>query len=399
MLSGKEKELELKVKLVVEGEELAGKAAYNIAKQRMTSLHQELKKFEEMMGPERYGYMRYRTGRLVGKTGFAGLPEPAQDPTRAAGLVKAYEREEKTMQRLRREYSKYKAGQEAVLVSRVKNGLEIKKLETSLEREKVALEKSQRALRKVREEKDKVSSATIRMGGQTEGIIKMFSRLRNQLLVLTFATAGFRQIVMKSINEAVKFENSLVGLDSVARAFGKSTVQAKNAAVKLAEDGLMSVDEAARGLKNILATGLSMEQAIKLSERFKDIGAFNRQGTLSLGEAYVSASEGLKNQNCCDFDTEIFDWNTGKIKKIGEMHDDGEVPVITAVDRKTGKLRVIQSSYIHYNGESEIFELELQNRAKIRTTDNHRFITKRGMLFLCDLKEDDEILYYLWKRI
>lgn len=152
-------------------------------------------------------------------------------------------------------------------------------------------------LQKTHREQEKLSEATIRLGGQTNGLLRFFSRMRNQLLVLTFAFAGLRSMLINVIQETTKYENALKGLDTVAKAFGQSTGLAKKAAQELAADGMMTVSEAAEGLKNLLGAGFGLPEAINLMYALKDAAAFNRQGTLAYGEAIVSATQGLKNQN------------------------------------------------------------------------------------------------------
>ena len=99
------------------------------------------------------------------------------------------------------------------------------------------------------------------------------------------------------INASSEYQKSMIGLSTVAKAFNIDSESAKNAAQSLADDGLMSVKEAADGLKNLLATGFSLPEAINLMNGFKDSAAFNRQGMLGFGESIVGATQGLKNQN------------------------------------------------------------------------------------------------------
>jgi hypothetical protein len=140
------------------------------------------------------------------------------------------------------------------------------------------------------------SQATERLGGRTSGLLRVFSRMRNQLLVMTFALTGVVMAVKRMITELTAYENALRGLETVALAFGQDTFMAKTAAQSLAKDGLMTVSEAAEGLKNLLGTGFSLPEAINLMNAFKDAAAFNRQGTLEYGEAIIGATQGLKNQ-------------------------------------------------------------------------------------------------------
>ena len=90
---------------------------------------------------------------------------------------------------------------------------------------------------------------------------------------------------------------AFMGLASVAAHFGANVEEAKSAAARLSSDGLMKVSEAALGLKNLLASGFSLPQAVRLMEAFKDSAAFGRQASLDFGYAVVSATEGIKNQN------------------------------------------------------------------------------------------------------
>lgn len=109
-------------------------------------------------------------------------------------------------------------------------------------------------------------------------------------------TFGF---IEDSIGVTQKYENALIGLESVAsKKLGvEGMLGAKEAAISLAEDGLLTIDEAALGLKNLLATGFGLQEAINLMLTFKDAAAFGRQNSLGFGEAVTSATEGLKNGN------------------------------------------------------------------------------------------------------
>lgn len=104
-------------------------------------------------------------------------------------------------------------------------------------------------------------------------------------------------LLQQSVDAANRNQAALIGLSSVTRAFNGNTTAAEAAARNLAKDGLMSVTDAATGLKNLLASGFSLDQAIILMNRFKDSAAFNRQAALGFGEAISSATEGIKNGN------------------------------------------------------------------------------------------------------
>lgn len=100
-----------------------------------------------------------------------------------------------------------------------------------------------------------------------------------------------------ALDASMETANALTGLTTVARAFKQDADKAKQAAKDLASDGLMNISDAAAGLKNLLASGFGLDQAITLMNGFKDSAAFNRQASLGFGEAIRGATEGIKNQN------------------------------------------------------------------------------------------------------
>lgn len=128
--------------------------------------------------------------------------------------------------------------------------------------------------------------------------------------VATYSLIGMMD---RSISSANKYQAALTGLNSVATAFGHNAGRAEQAAKDLANDGLMTVTDAATGLKNLLASGFSLDQATTLMKRFKDSAAFGRQSALSFGQAVSSATEGVKNGNSILVD------NAGVTKNLSNM--------------------------------------------------------------------------------
>lgn len=97
--------------------------------------------------------------------------------------------------------------------------------------------------------------------------------------------------------EASKFEAAMIGLTNVGEKLALSQVDLQEAVKSLTADGLLTVGEAAQGLKNLLSSGFGLEESVKLMNTFRDTAAFGRQAALGFGEAIVSATEGVKNQN------------------------------------------------------------------------------------------------------
>lgn len=114
------------------------------------------------------------------------------------------------------------------------------------------------------------------------------------------ATLALNNVIQKlntAVDAAVKQQNALMGLSSIARSFGEDVNAATQAARDLSADGLMPLGDAAASLKNLLAAGFNLPQAIRLMNAFKDSAAFGRQGSLEFGQSIVGATEGIKNGN------------------------------------------------------------------------------------------------------
>lgn len=110
------------------------------------------------------------------------------------------------------------------------------------------------------------------------------------------AALDFGLAAVKAFTEA---NNAALGLQSVAKFKGldpaNTTEIVEN--LDLVKSGLLSIGDASTTIKNLLQAGFSLPQAIDLIKRFGDSAAFGRQGALSFGEAVVSTSEGIRNQN------------------------------------------------------------------------------------------------------
>lgn len=157
-------------------------------------------------------------------------------------------------------------------------------------------------------------------GKKADAGSKSFGGLNNNLGALAGVAVGaglaahrLLGIMDDSITSANKYQAALMGLNSVAKAFGQDAGNAEKAARDLAKDGLMSVTDAAIGLKNLLAAGFNLDEATKLMVRFKDSAAFGRQSALSFGQAVSSATEGIKNGNSILVD------NAGVTKNLSMM--------------------------------------------------------------------------------
>lgn len=164
----------------------------------------------------------------------------------------------------------------------------------------IIIKAQDQASKVLREVEGNIDSTTNSVKGQS-GVMQKLSGSWGAVAGIA-ASAGVALYGVKngldaSVQSANTLQASLAGLESIAVAFGQSATSAKIAAQKLASDGLMTVAESATGLKNLLASGFSLDQAVTLMNRFKDSAAFGRQASLGFGQAIASATEGIKNGN------------------------------------------------------------------------------------------------------
>lgn len=109
--------------------------------------------------------------------------------------------------------------------------------------------------------------------------------------------AAIQQFVNNSVQEFARAEMAFRGLESVANFTGVGIAKAMEVAGRLSAHGLMTTAEASKALQNLLSRGYNIDQAEQTLVRLRDAAYYGRSAHLSLGEAVVSASEGLKNEN------------------------------------------------------------------------------------------------------
>lgn len=153
------------------------------------------------------------------------------------------------------------------------------------------------ALRKVQGSLDETGARVEQQSTLMKRLSDNWSTFAGISVAAGFALRGVYGQMSESVKAANDLQASLLGLNSIARHFGQDANAAKRAAQDLANDGLMTVADSATGLKNLLAAGFNLPQAITLMERFKDSAAFNRQAALGFGQAIRGATEGIKNGN------------------------------------------------------------------------------------------------------
>lgn len=162
---------------------------------------------------------------------------------------------------------------------------------------------------------------------------------------------GFLNDTKQAVMEA---EASYRGLEAVANYAGVGIGRAMESAGRVAADGLMTTAEASKALQNLLARGYSLEQAENTLLRLKDAAAYNRSAHLSMGEAVVTATEGLKNENSVLVD------NAGVTKNVSKMWEE----YAAKLGKSTQSLTQAEKIQAEYNGVMSETEAQVGNAAK-----------------------------------
>lgn len=169
---------------------------------------------------------------------------------------------------------------------------------------------------------DGISKNSKSVATDVQKISKSINNLSGSFLQLGAAFGAFVGIraTVRSFQAlagaAQEYENALIGLTAVGKTAGVSVDQMNMAVQDLASDGLVPVTDISNSLKQLLSKGFNLEESIRLFRVMKDAASFNRQAIFTLGEAIVSTSEGIKNDNSIKTD------NVGITRNISLMHKD-----------------------------------------------------------------------------
>lgn len=154
--------------------------------------------------------------------------------------------------------------------------------------------------------------------------------------------------MQKANEEAKRLQTSLAGLSSVARAFDQDVDAANRAARDLASDGLMTVADAAIGLKNLLASGYGLAEAEQLMRGLKDQAVNNRQAYYDLGGAVRATTEGIRNGNSVLADA------TGTTKNLSVIAKEAGISVdqMGSISSNTAYRQAVLNAFLQETGRS-----------------------------------------------
>lgn len=155
-----------------------------------------------------------------------------------------------------------------------------------------------------------------------------------------FAVKTVVDFTKTCVNSASKMQSAFTGLNSIVQGTGNSFSQAQSFIEKYTADGLVSIEETATAYKNLLSRGYDASQIEDVLSRLKDSAAFGRQASYDLGEAVVTATEGLKNENSILVD------NAGVTKNVAKMWEE----YAKSIGKSSNNLTQAEKIQAEYNG-------------------------------------------------
>lgn len=169
---------------------------------------------------------------------------------------------------------------------------------------RVTAENAEETLESVKRAAEEMGASVKRIGQDAGSAFKPMTdgameAAAAQAALSAAAAAAFQTVIgaVKSGTEAYNAYTAAVnGLDSVANGRGIGA-QEMNMALSGVTDAFFSATAAATAYKNLLSRGYSLEQATTTIKRLKDAAAYGRQANLSLEEAVVNATEGIRQEN------------------------------------------------------------------------------------------------------
>ncbi len=136
------------------------------------------------------------------------------------------------------------------------------------------------------------------------------------------------------VSASTEAENAFRGLSSILAGQGRDFAAAQGWLQDYVADGLVPLSNAVTSYKNLAARGYDDTQIRAVMTALKDSAAYGRQASYTLGDAVMSATEGLKNENSILVD------NAGVTKNVAKMWDDYARSVGTSANQLTTQQKI-----------------------------------------------------------
>lgn len=163
-------------------------------------------------------------------------------------------------------------------------------------------------------------------------------------------------------------QRAMSGLSAIARAYGQDQAEVERAIQSLTQNGLLPLTSAAAGLRNLLAAGLGLDQAVELMQVFMDRAAVGRAESISFAQAVENLTQAFKTESSELGDLSGMTENFSQIIEIGAQALGKKVDKLTDAERAQAKyLGVLQLSQ-PYLGAAATVVSDLEEKQARQTT-------------------------------
>ncbi|MGE5508231.1 MAG: hypothetical protein ACM3RP_07120 [Chitinophagales bacterium] len=181
--------------------------------------------------------------------------------------------------------------------------------------------------------------------------------------------AAVKKVVDESVDAFTAQQRSMAGLTAMANAYGQSVSAAKEAARSLTADGLLPLNTAIGAMRDLLTTGLNIDQAATLLEIFKNRASVGRAETLSLDQAVSNLAQSFKTEQSRLGDLSGMTENYSMLLEVGARAMGKNVNQLTEAERTQAKyLGIVQVSQGYMNGAASMANTLSAAQARLATT-------------------------------
>ena len=234
-----------------------------------------------------------------------------------------------------------------------------------------------------------LNGVTNALGQTNAGVVGSFRNLFTSFTAANLAanaiTAGITAVkrgFTDSVQAATTYNNAMLGLSSTAASLGQSQDAARQSAKELSSDGLLSVATSANSLKQLMQSGLGLDQAVTLMGRFKDEAAYGRSETISYDQAVGNLAQAYKTNSselgdlCLVYETPIF--TDQGILMIGDIVENHLFPNALGFDIITHEIRSRPIVRHFNNGSKRSLRVTLRSGRVIEGSYDHKLYLANG---------------------
>lgn len=208
------------------------------------------------------------------------------------------------------------------------------------------------------------STATAAMDSGTKGANKFSGSITDLAVDVGVAYASLKgletigDVIGDLTNTYSQYEAAMNGVRAVAEGTSNSVAGSMQVIKDVTASGLISQEDAAASVKNLLSYGYTVEQTSQLITVMADAAAYNRQANYSLSEAVRVTTEGIRMENSVLSDA------SGVQKNIAKMYED----YAKSIGKSTKELNDAEKAQAVYNGFMAEGSMYAGNAAEVANT-------------------------------